>query len=426
MRHPNVTYTFWPVGQGLFCTGKIRLKDNQEPFRWAYDCGTNSKKKYLTAAINEYQSRNKKPIINLVVVSHFDSDHINGLVELLSRFSVKTLLLPFIPLWQRLIIAFEEGIDTQQTLMSFFVNPVSYLSSIPGVEIDEILFVPPGEGEGPNDNNQRETGPFTMPEEDSWKFEKEELNNISPDQKNELSELIETQGVQSSNKSIKTVEFSWKSLAVSKFWEFIPYNDAHVFEKYMASGTAEFKGKVEGLRNSILRSPSNTTLVELKNLYDKKFGKSGKKRNVISLFLYSGPLRNLQDGYFLVYKFTKINFPYRIFAGTNNKSTRLGTLYTGDGYLSTQLQFNSLQTYLGDTRIKRISCLQVMHHGSKGNWLKGIAEKFSPYISVFCSNPSDNRFNHPDGDVVRDFLNYTPVQVDTTFGLKIGIEVRFP
>ncbi|MDT7836277.1 hypothetical protein [Aquabacterium sp. OR-4] len=35
------------------------------------------------------------PRLGLVVISHFDSDHLNGLAELLSRFRVEILMLPF-------------------------------------------------------------------------------------------------------------------------------------------------------------------------------------------------------------------------------------------------------------------------------------------------------------------------------------------
>ena len=139
---------------------------------------------------------------------------------------------------------------------------------------------------------------------------------------------------------------------------------------------------------------------------------------MISLFMYAGP----------VYPRTASsrNWASVVFASGSitrdvwlRWSARLAVLYTGDGYLNSTGRFDALTNYLTKTRISRVSCFQVMHHGAQGNWHEGIAKKVSPDISVFSSDPDHKGFNHPHGCVARDFLKYTPVQVDKTEGLKI-------
>ena len=63
----------------------------------------------------------------------------------------------------------------------------------------------------------------------------------------------------------------------------------------------------------------------------------------------------------------------------------------------------------------RVTSKSDFAHGME-RFVHGLAKKINPGFSVFCSNPTDGRYNHPDGDVVKDFLPYNPIQVDTKNG----------
>jgi hypothetical protein len=76
---------------------------------------------------------------------------LGGFTELLRRFKVKTLLLPYIPLWPRLLIAFEEGIAIDDEEMVFFVNPAEYVGL--REHVNRIVFVLPSGREGPPEPN---------------------------------------------------------------------------------------------------------------------------------------------------------------------------------------------------------------------------------------------------------------------------------
>jgi hypothetical protein len=138
---------WWPVGQGLFMSGRLFGAASGQ-FTWVYDCGSTSGAAERDKAIAAFRKELAGRRIDLVTLSHFDSDHINGIVALIRGVRVRTLLLPYVPLWQRLLIALGEEIGADEALLAFYLDPAGYLASIEGSEIDEIVFVP---GAGPDD-----------------------------------------------------------------------------------------------------------------------------------------------------------------------------------------------------------------------------------------------------------------------------------
>ena len=416
--HLSVDYNFWPVGQGLFASGVLNDEKSGKRFHWVYDCGTTSEQKYLNKALKKYKADkfqdDAKPKIDLVVISHFDTDHISGIVDLLSKFSVQTLLLPYIPLWQRLLIAFANGVDSQQSVMRFYVDPVGFLNDAGGGrKVERIVFVSTS-GEGPPiaDGDQiRESDGLVL----NGRF-----RDVNPEDEDERSLNASATGAK--NKVRPQVQFlsSQSNLVVWGLWEFVPYNETGVKTKASAVPFSDFKKQVAECRKDLLASPTDAVLGKLKDLYDARFGKTGLARNVISLFMYAGPISSSAGDYARQHRV--------VLSSRNERRTffsrwdaRSAVLYTGDGYLNSPKRFAALKDYLQVHRMSDVSCLQVMHHGAEGNWHEGLAKKFSPDISVFSSDPDHKGFGHPHGCVVRDFLKYTPVQVDKADGLEIRI-----
>ena len=125
------------------------------PVRWVYDCGSSSSRPLLERAVENFVSSKSPTVIDILAISHFDGDHINGIPSLLARTRVHRLLLPYVPLAQRLAMAFRAGIRPSDTLMRFFVNPAEYILAIGG-DIGQVVFVPQSRGavddDGPVDN----------------------------------------------------------------------------------------------------------------------------------------------------------------------------------------------------------------------------------------------------------------------------------
>lgn len=73
-------FTYHNVGQGLFFEGRFQFEDQEITI--VYDCGAEkSYKSNLNSVISKFQISNNH--IDILVVSHFDFDHISGIRQLL-------------------------------------------------------------------------------------------------------------------------------------------------------------------------------------------------------------------------------------------------------------------------------------------------------------------------------------------------------
>ncbi len=419
----SLRYDFYPVGQGLFTSGTIRHPNDHQRFSWVYDCGTSSSlqkegKELLSKAYgrlkenigrnNDQKNDQSKPTLDLVAISHFDKDHINGFDNLFPQFNVKRILLPYMPLWQRLIVAFEEKIRPLarkkqiNPMMHFFINPVSYIKkAIDGVEI---VLVPP---------TPKQT--IVSSNEDS-----EEMNDfvlqidervLSEEEKGDLNITVPA------NTKIKFVKDGGR-LYINGIWEFVPYNEAKLDEK----ATSGFQKEVDDRRNVLYSENPDAiqkALLDLKDIYGQTFGNQKRNKNIISLFLYGGPIHAKHCcPLFQAMYFEKVSLRPNLRI-TSLCPDRCGILYTGDGYLNTTSRIKALKTYLNSNRIAKLHTLQVMHHGAKGNCHRDVPTEFNPVVSLFSSDPDSKRYRHPNASVLRYFVSHGPVLVDKKCGATI-------
>jgi hypothetical protein len=399
---------FFGVGQGLFADGRVYVRsESAERFRWVYDCGTSSSQTLIDSALQKFLDGGPRvdasPFqkVHLATLSHFDRDHISGLVRLLKSSSVDTLMMPYVPLWQRLSLAFIEGIDTQQELFGFFLNPIEYISRL-NTQLHRIILVPTGRGEKPTDQGDR----GSLPVDDvPWSLDAQ-LGDPGGSDEAEDARLF---------RRTKRVAVEWLRrggrLSVAGAWEFVPYNDADM----SARAGGRFLTAVARSRDDLLSANDEgaraRALAAIKNIYDRAFGRSPVQRNLISLFLYSGPCLRTDQAMVILGPHVK----------ARDWHSQTGTLYTGDGFLDTPRRLAELAEYLGTQRLRNLGCLQVMHHGAKDNWHRGLAAKLNPSISVFSSDPAHRRLGHPHAEVLRDFWTFGPTQVDKERDLAIGV-----
>ncbi|MFJ2429353.1 hypothetical protein [Pseudomonas sp. NPDC087804] len=412
-------------------------------FNWVYDCGTSSSQHYLDSALGDLERdirtpAGRRPYLDLVTISHFDKDHISGLVKLLERFDVGDLLLPYMPLWQRLVIAFHAHRGHRSRLTNFLVNPVAFIAAVPESNVKRILFA---SGGPPLEEPRRDAGISPQPERPAAsgdeRAEHRRAKPISVEVDTEdLSSLGTADGMRFDATRMAEAARNGTSVAFMKVgtalvvagcWEFMPYNDAQLAP--MAS--AAFRNEVFRLRSDLLggvKSVATRTLEVLKRLYAKEFDFNGheENNNLISLFLYAGPTESCTADVYEGHLWE----PYWYWRWHNRRdwvelitTCRGSLLYTGDGYLDTDLRFASMQAFVGPHRLKSLAALQVMHHGARANWHTGLADKIRPELSVFSSNPLHRGYRHPHTEVLEDFAPYRPLQaskgesVNFAFGL---------
>lgn len=82
-----------PVGHGGFHIGKLEASDGTN-FSWAFDCGSRR-----TARFNEYLEHRlarSRSALDWLFISHFDTDHVSGLDELMLGTDVRNVMVPYL------------------------------------------------------------------------------------------------------------------------------------------------------------------------------------------------------------------------------------------------------------------------------------------------------------------------------------------
>ncbi|MBX2907856.1 MAG: hypothetical protein KF744_17555 [Taibaiella sp.] len=125
-------FTIHPIGQGLFYTGVIKQNDTVK-FRMIFDCGC------LPASSGAHEAEHyrsevfdKEKELDLLVISHFDADHINHIKTLLKDdVKVKRIVMPFATFEERLFLTaryiYRADKDTDLNTVDFIIDPARAL-----------------------------------------------------------------------------------------------------------------------------------------------------------------------------------------------------------------------------------------------------------------------------------------------------------
>ncbi|PIL16286.1 hypothetical protein P775_25335 [Puniceibacterium antarcticum] len=423
MTQIRAVHRFFPVGQGLFATGSVehwppqkpkRVKTHGRtkpapvgPYRWVYDCGSSTNKRLVTNAITDLKGVCKGEKIDLLTLSHFHNDHISGVVDLLNEIGAETVMLPWAPLWHRLLIGFEQGLRADDPEMLFFVDPVQYFAQVAGDGFGQVLFVMPSDGDGPPFPAEPTAAPEDLDDSDKSSGPGEPC---SPDEL-DLSDNHGDDGVRMLRPGL--------AISVLGVWEFVPYNDPDT----EPSDPAGFAAKVDALRDQLLNgndAKRKTALKALRALYEATFGRAAM--NDVSLTLYGGAV-----GPWTGQSICDCECFYHRLIGVcgcwKEHETRGAILLTGDGNLSRPAKWDNLEGYVDARRARRTSVFQVAHHGARANWHEGLAALAAPTISVFSSDPRHS-YGHPHAEVLRDFWSFRPVQVDQHSGFSLHVVLK--
>lgn len=333
MRSPNfiMQRVFMPVGQGAFYVEKFN-----DDFTVVYDCGS-----YKNTSIVEENIKNSilDTKIDLLVISHYHEDHINGLEYLFKNFDVKRMLMPYLKIEEKMESFIDVDIKNSSNnfYKDFCIDPQNALLSNFG-KSTEITFVYPEPNPQPNEIY---------------------IQNL----KNEIN---------SGDKITYDVKNST--------WSYIPFN----FQD--TKRTEQFKALTEKL-------PINT-IYEFKAYYKKNksefidiYEKVRGDKNTNSLVLYSGAYSNIK---------TTTYSRRKSFSFTQNISA---CLYLGDYDAEGKQKIEELEGKY-KSFYKEISTIQIPHHGSKHNYNPRL--NFKPNIISVISAGINNKFKHPHNETLKE------------------------
>ena len=121
----------YPVGQGIFSAQIIRgLGDSK--YVCVYDCGSVSGADNIPMYVNNlYEKLNPggkdKAKIDLLVISHLDKDHVNGVSKLMEWFDIKKIVIPYMSKIEKIILALGAPIWVGWPMDKTILIPVSLL-----------------------------------------------------------------------------------------------------------------------------------------------------------------------------------------------------------------------------------------------------------------------------------------------------------
>lgn len=428
------TNTFYPAGHGTFFAGDlINWNDDKIIFSWVYDCGS-KRHSWLSDLIDSYKhsgvarhflTTDSREKIDMLCISHFDSDHVNGLEKLLSEFSVDTLVLPYLPLNTRLEIALSLDLEAADdtSAMLFAIDPIGFLTNRGYLEsISKVLFIKGSNSEGAVPISNDDFNPIG-PDENSESIFRNVGTSINSDENYNLEGLSQSKVWALDDKS---------PVRIFEFWEFVFYNKELPGGLAPKSSTSLIDIQKEVIKTLVgLNLTGKTTKKDttkwrkkIREIYERHFGSSSEGRNDISLVLYSNQIKSksIKDlcwPYCDLILYEDLQMPVSCVPASKDKT---GLLLSGDITLRNS-DISKLQSHLGSQRWKSVNLLQIPHHGSTHSWQVGNAKLLPSEFNVFNVPDSDKSGHHPHIDVLEDFKNKKILFANYSTGVSMNFAV---
>lgn len=362
--------TFHPVGQGAFFTEKFYAGTGETVFSVVYDCGMGIRQEYddrLRKIINNAYKDDKDKPIDLIFISHFDCDHVNGLVCLSEKnlISEKTLV----------VVPFS---DESKALFCFLYPYVITVFQMLERNKAKVIFLS-------DSNEDRRDNPISI----------EDLNKM-----NQIS--------------------SGQAILFDEFWCYVPFNlgnnnkwheriGSH-FHKLINKLSFSSEDDFHELRE--LRNIMSQIRIEYRGLQKCFPTGSANSINMNSLQLFSSDYscfkQTNQVGEYTQHFTEIVEYSCNMIYNKINSSC----LYTGDTTLTeTNKQLNILEhifkrldeivTQNGISKFRKIGMIQIPHHGSYKCYSSKIASH-ERIASAFV-NYSPNGKAKFDAKIITDF-----------------------
>lgn len=366
----EANFTLWPVGQGLFYSGSI----DENKFNFIYDCGSSSID--ISRIVDKFIENSSTSVIDMLVISHFDKDHVSGLPYLLNKIEkVRKIFIPYYG-------------DFDSYLLLLYCIFENELGEEFEKKIDEIVLV----------NTKREGNA------DEQYIDYEELASLEINSKFSFPD-------------IRIKELNKQGVTYNRRWNFKFYNAPLKGDKTHD----EIKNKIDKLIDDMGCSNLQALLKmeearkKLKEIYED-FCSS----NQSSLCLYHSPSGQNEKCVFislsslsLINCITKVDLYERYFChicrncscdGGFYHDVHAGTMLTGDISLKSKTDYESFKNFY-QTEIGKTLFFLLPHHGSQQNWNEKILEEFNSVQYYINSSGLGNSYRHPNTLIVKTILN---------------------
>ncbi|MFQ1844798.1 MBL fold metallo-hydrolase [Aeromonas veronii] len=350
--------SFHSIGQGAFYTEEF------SNFTAVYDCGTDTvigsgtsstREKMIKNEITSVFEENAK--INVLFISHFHRDHINGLEFLLSRCHVDYVVVPYLQEFSRIELFLETYVKNSEFINNAILDPAETIQKCsPNTKV---IYINP------------------------FKENSDENTEV------QLESLIHGNTI-NSNISLRS--------KIIGFWEYIPCN--------FDFSTRSKKLQAELNKNNIIISNTSSFKNTWKNSHDQKKIKSAYKKlggnfNATTMTVYSGHLgekhfyQQLSDNHcsLCCHTFCSDCSCYRTFGS--------GCLFLGD--FEANKNWSALE-HAYTKKWDNIRVIQIPHHGAKDNYTSNLNKK--PFIYSVISAGTVNSHRHPHSYTTGEIIKH--------------------
>lgn len=339
--------TFHAVGQGAFYTEEFG-----DEFTMVYDCGSYTGSNIIE---DEIKKSGLKTEIDLLVISHFHADHINGLNYLLENYTIKNILLPFLHDDEKIEVYLHNS-QASEFVKKLCLNPINTISEISGET--SVVFVNAYSEE--NDRDRQET--IDLREIDSER-------NIN----------------------------SGTSISMGRQWIYVPFNFRYTRRSVALTAKFTAEGIPLGVTDFV-----NFYLENQDKVRDAYRSIPGDM-NTNSLVLYSGVKEQPEVASFNYF----INS--RPFCHSRYNPD-VGCLYMGDYNAKGVTKMDNLESEFS-RYYEYIGTIQIPHHGSRHNYNPRL--HFKNLICVISAG-MHNSYRHPHGSTLKQIVQNDGIPVIVT------------
>ena len=457
----NQEFTIHPVGQGLFYSGKI-THNSEVKFRMVFDCGS------LTSGAGQeevdlYRDADflDKKVIDLLVISHFDRDHVYHIGKLLADgIKVKKLVMPFITFSERLFLVaryidLNDGFNPDDDFfIRFVIDPLETINE--NLDGDSEIFLIENGPDEPVTQTKESSTDTTEPNNNNdirfaFDFDnKEAIKDHSLTSKPELKifKIIDSEkgNIVSAN-YIKLMEFIFYRRIVGED-EVKFYNKIKelFFEKFSIDSGIDDINHLQNIITEIKKIDSGTKIKDIfrvaKNVDGfKKFkdidivdlnttALSLLHKNLDGIFHLIGyPINTIKRHYYDILNhfeisgithiqkyisadgsrietqnfFNRYPFPYYYDDSPTNNFIYPNVLLTSDSFLLTEAQVSEFMNHYRN-HWDDYWLFQIPHHGSEKN-SNGILHSLIPKKATnFINYGIGNRDDHPSSNVINSLV----------------------
>lgn len=376
----DVIMTQHPVGQGGMMSGFLETQGGS--LHWAYDCGSNQ-----TDALNrEIAFVAAQGDLQLLFLSHLDSDHVNGIDSLLAKTRVDEVVLPYLRQIDRLVaIAHDAAMGNLTGAFLTFLDDIEGWFRERGVE--RITFIEPR-----SDDDEGGDGPL-LPEAGEGGPE----GSIKRKWHGRLIDDLQGERVAYDRESPTMHRLEdgaalhlWAGQPLD--WLFSPY--AHGPSN---SALAAFEAELAKHFNGNHTDPDFLQIVladkdlrtELKGCYDAIWN----DHNLVSMALYAGPV---SSNAWLSWTDTQHRSSWsfhRYHRGT------VAWLCTGDMHLDVGRRRDAFINHYRRL-LDKVNVFALPHHGSRANFGLSLFKSL-PNASHFVASAGPNSYDHPSEYLIR-------------------------